>query len=357
MGWTSARALGMGNAHVAVAEGTDAIMYNPAMMMKTSGVTWRVMNPRAGIGNPTNLQYVGRLSNITNVAEALSDLYGKNIWAGGGGTSGVTVPYFGVAAYANTEAGIKAQSAPNTRLNLNYYFDYGGAVAIALPFVPEFMSVGVTTRSINRTGTTSVIGPSRLATADPNTLTSELKRRGNAYAVDFGTVMTVPGPISPTFGFTYRNLGYTSFSHNEGAGAPPRIEPEMLVGAALKVDLALITITPAIDYRYIGQNVPMGSNLGLGIEVDLPLIDLRVGMNQGYYTAGVGLGLGVLRADVATWGVELGAYPGQEVDRRYMAQVTIELGFDPSRFFGGSGSGGASGKSGGGGGRRLKQRR
>lgn len=353
MGWTSVRALGMGNAYTAVADDADALMYNPAMLMKVKGVHWRVMNPRAGIDNPSNLQLVGALSNVSDVAQTVNSLYGANIWAGGGGMSAVTVPYFGFGAYANTEAGIKASSPPNTQLNTNYYFDYGGTLGLALPLIPEFMGIGLTVRSVNRTGTTAAIGPATLATNNPNALTAELKRRGNAYAVDTGMIFTLPGPISPTLSFVYRNLGYTTFSFDEGAGSPPRVEPEMLAGAAIKVDLPLITITPSIDYRYIGwNNIATGNNLGLGLEISLPLIDIRGGMSQGYYTAGFGLNLGIIRADVATWAVELGAYPGQDADRRYMAQVTIQLGFDPSLFWGSSASGSKSGEH-----RRLKQRR
>ncbi len=48
-------------------------------------------------------------------------------------------------------------------------------------------------------------------------------------------------------------------------------------------------------------------------------------------------------------GVELGEYPGQHEDRRYMAQVTFDLGFDLGNF---SGKDSKTGKR-----TRLKQRR
>jgi hypothetical protein len=356
MGWTSVRALGMGNAYTAVADDADALMYNPAMLAKVKGVHWRVMNPRVGIDNPNNVQLAGKLTDqSTDVATKINSLYGSNIWTGGGGMSAVTVPYFGFGAYVNTEAGIKAQSPPYAHIDTNYYFDYGATLGFALPLIPEFVAIGVSTRSVNRTGTTGGIGPATLAQNDINALTNEFKRRGSAFAVDSGIIFTAPGPIAPTVSFVYRNMGYTTFSHQEGAGSPPSIAPEMIAGAAFKIDLPLITITPSIDYRYIGQNVATGNNLGLGVEVALPLIDLRAGMNQGYYTAGLGLDMGLIRADVATWAVELGAYPGQEADRRYMAQLTIQLGFDPSLFWGSSTSSSGTGTSGER--RHLKQRR
>ena len=361
-GWTSARALGMGNAATAVPDETNAIFFNPALLMKVSGVHWTVMNPRAGIGNPSNMALAGPLSQAgSNMGEAVNALYGHNVWLGGGALSSIAVPYFGVAAYANTEGGIEAVNPPNPRLNMNYYFDYGGAVGMALPLIPGFMGWGITVRSVNRTGTTSAIGPGTLGTGSMTTLQNQLKNRGNAYGVDFGALFTIPGPISPALSFVYRNLGYTTFSHDEGAASPPAVAPEMIAGASFTVNIPLISITPAIEYRYISwPSVPMGSNLGLGLELGLPLLNLRGGMSQGYYTAGAGIDLGMIQADVATWGVELGAYPGQSVDRRYMAQLTIQLGIDFGNLFGGGGSGGGDGSGSGGGGsghKRLKRRR
>jgi hypothetical protein len=123
----------------------------------------------------------------------------------------------------------------------------------------------------------------------------------------------------------------------------------------------LITITPSIDVEYVDQSsIQLGNKLHAGVEVSLPLIDLRAGLNQGYYTAGVGLNLLFAQIDIATYGVELGAYPGQLEDRRYVAQITFDFGFDPGSFGGhggGSSGDGGDGSGGSGSGMRLKQRR
>jgi hypothetical protein len=60
--------------------------------------------------------------------------------------------------------------------------------------------------------------------------------------------------------------------------------------------------------------------------------------------------MGLLKFDLATYGVELGEYPGQKEDRRWLFEMTMELGFDPNFNLLGSGSGGS-------GSRRLKRRR
>jgi len=357
-GWASVRALGMGNAYTAAVDNSDAMFYNPAALMRVNGVNWTIMDPRVGIDNPSNAQLISSLSNTQNLASTINSLYGNQIWAGGGGMSAITVPNFGIAAYANSEAGALVGNPPDPQANLNYYFDYGAALSTSLELIPGIFSIGATARWVDRTGYVGNVGASVLSQSSTAALQNLLKSRGSAIGVDFGSLIVLPGPVSPALSFVYRDIGNTTFSHAEGAGAPPPVASEMIVGASVAIKVPLIKITPAIDYRYIGQSgVQLGENINLGVELSLPLIDLRGGLSQGYYTAGVGINLlGLLRADVATWAVEMGAYPGQQVDRRYMAQVTFELSFDPGKFLGGSFRGGSDG-SGSSGRSQLFQRR
>jgi hypothetical protein len=118
--------------------------------------------------------------------------------------------------------------------------------------------------------------------------------------------------------------------------------------------------------------VQLGKKIHMGIELGLPLLTLRAGLYQGYYSYGVGLDLGLVQIEAASWGTELGEYPGQLESRRYMAQLTMRIGFDlglkpgggsSSGKAGSGSSGGANGGGSGGGskgwgnGRKVKQRR
>jgi hypothetical protein len=355
--WFSVRAMGMGNAYTAVVEDSDALFYNPAGLAKISGFHWTIFDLHLGANGVEGLQAAQSVSGSNDMATALSNLYGKKVWVGGGGKSVLTGPGFGVGLFASTQAGLALHNPSYPVMDANYFFDYGAALGVAFDLVPSIMKVGVVGRRIDRTGTTVPVGPSVLATLDTSTLQSEFKSRGTAYGVDLGMILTVPGPIKPSLSFVWRNAGTLVFSHTEGAHAPPSVHDEMIVGGALKLDVPLITITPSIDYRYLTQtNVQNGNKLHLGVEIDLPLIDLRAGLNQGYYTAGLGLGLGPLQLDFATYGVELGEYPGQQEDRRYVAQITVQIGIDPGQF-GFGGSKGSGGNGSGGERRKLKQRR
>lgn len=353
--WVSVRALGMGNAYSAVVDDGDSLFYNPAGLAKASGFSWTVFDIHAGINGPETITNLQKIVNSTseNMSENLESLYGKPIWLHAAGKSAMTFGSFGAAYYTSNNAGIFLTNPANPTMNLNYFSDMGITLGVGFDLVPKIIHFGLGARRVTRTGTTLPIGPSVLAELDVDSLTAELRRKGVGYGFDVGTIITIPGPVSPSLSFVYKNIGSIQFSHDEGAGAPPPIAGEMVIGGSLLIDTPIISIRPAFDYKHAGNSSEqLGKKLHVGLEIDLPLIDLRAGFHQGYYTAGVGLGLGILSFDVATYGVELGEYPGQHEDRRYMAQVTFELGFDPGKFgFGGSGSG-KSGER-----RRLKQRR
>ena len=352
-GWSSARALGMGNSYSAIVSDADSMFYNPAGLANNKRFAWTILDPRAGLNGIDTVTRIKDLSSAdsSNFAQKLNGLYGHPIFGEAGAKTAFLAPGFGVAAFSNSNAGLYFQNPASPVLNVNYFLDYGVSVGGGFDLVPDTLKMGVVVRGVNRTGTAQAIDANSLAALDPAVLKSELARKGTGYGADFGLLATGAGPAHPTLSFVIRDAGTTSFRSAAGTIAPQPTVSNMLVGGSLELSGPLITIRPSFDYYYIDRpSIAPLNKLHLGVEVELPLIDIRAGLNQGYYTLGAGVDLGVLRVDVATYGVELGAYPGQQEDRRYIAQVTIDFGFDPGKFgFGGSGSSSER--------RRLKQRR
>ncbi len=355
----------MGNAYSAVVRNKDALFYNPAGLARVRGVNLTLLNLRAGANGQNVYDTYNSAKSTTGYASALRNFYGKNIWIGAGGKAAVTLPGFGFAAYDSADAAAYLNNPAFPNLNLRYTNDYGFATGIAFDLVPT-VHVGISAQRITRTGYSAPVSLSTLGTLNNQTLIDQITNTGSAYSGSAGVILGIPTPALPRFSVVWKDIGQTTFSKDSGQRAPPPIFSDITAGFAFDVDLPLLTITPSFDYKHITDSTEvLQKKIHMGIELDLPLFDLRAGSSQGYYTAGIGFDLGLIQADAATYGVELGEYPGQKEDRRYVLEATIEFGFDFSSGFlkglvGGSGPDGSSGSSSGSRGGRsrgLKQRR
>ena len=363
---TSVRALGMGNAYLGVVRDADSLFYNPAGLARVSGINWLIADVKVGANGAEVMETINDIQGSSSFSDTINSLYGDHVWLGAGAKSAFTLPYLGVSVYDSLDAMLDVNNPMYPNLDISAVNDYGYAIGGAIPLLPT-MHIGTVIKYIQRTGSRVPFGPSFVGSLDPDTIMESVETKGRGYSMDLGLNLLIPGPVSPVMSFVWRNVGVTSFkAESLTLAAPPRDLDEMSLGLALNLDAGLVTVNPAFDFRYLNRSdVQLGKKVHFGVEIGLPLIDIRAGFNQGYYTAGVGLNLGIIRMDAATYGEELGAYPGQREDRRYMLQFSLELGFDPISGTLGGGSGGsssssASKSSSGGGGRRgprLKQRR
>lgn len=348
--WSSARGMGMGGAYSSVVRDADAIFLNPAALARVSGVSWTPIDPRFGVNNLGVMTEYQAFQESEDIAAYVDSRWGEQTWAGGGVKSAVIFPYFGMAAFGATDLSMFSENPANPVVSLDYSADYGAVIAGAIDLIPTVMSFGMSAKRITRVGTSYPLRASTVVDVDEDEIQQELKNRGSGYGLDAAILVTLPTPIKPSFAMVYKNIGYTAFNHEGGMRAPARIAPDLTIAGSLEIDAPLITITPAFELKHVmDTETQIGKKLHLGVEVDLPLIDIRAGLHQGYYALGAGFDIGVMRADLATYGVELGEYPGQHEDRRYMAQVTFEIGFDLGNF---SGKDSKTGKR-----IRLKQRR
>jgi hypothetical protein len=113
---------------------------------------------------------------------------------------------------------------------------------------------------------------------------------------------TNPLPANRSFGFGFsakRDIGY--FFH------------DVIVG---------------VEAYDIGNNTngSLFRTIHMGVESRiLKVLRPRLGINQGYLTAGAGIDLKLLEIEAATWGEELSLNPGGLQDRRYGIRVALQL--------------------------------
>jgi len=369
---SSVRALGMGDAYTAIVDNSDSLFYNPAGLAKVSGINWKIFDVRAGASGVDALTDLQDVNSDEGFATGLNALYGDHVWAGAGAESAITVPMFGFAIYNHFDALLKVDNPVNPEVYTSVINDYGYVFGFGVPIGP-FVQTGMNFRYVKRTGARTPFGPTFIADLNPDEIYNNVTGWGVGYGADAGLNFLIPTPV---FGFsvaaTWRNIGRLSFRSEDPSANIPYEENDVGVGLGFVFDTPLLAIRPAIDFRYINrEDLQLTRKINFGVEFDLPIIDIRGGFREGYWTAGAGINLGLLHVDVASYGVELGEYPGQIEDRRYVASVSIELGVGnfsvvdasggSSSSGGKSGKGSSSSKSSGSkamwGSRKLKQRR
>jgi hypothetical protein len=368
---SSVRALGMGDAFTAVASDDSSLFYNPAGLARVSGLNLKVFDLGAGASGAAAYKKITGLQGAggAGFANQVTSLYGEHVWTGVGAETIFTMPMFGIGVYDHAGATIRVNNPVYPQLHTRFVNDYGYIAGMGIPLSP-FIHVGASLKYLKRTGADTTYGPSFIADLDPNTIINNLRGWGAGYGADLGATIILPAPFfTASLSAAWKNMGEIQFRSLNNTDIPK--EPNnVTLGAAFSFDTPIVSVTPAFDFTNLtNTDLQMTRKINFGVELGLPLLDIRAGFHEGYYTGGLGVNLGLFRVDLATYGVELGDYPGQIEDRRYIAQFTMELGV--GNFTATSGGKSVAGSKGGAGaaegatsstssiwgGRRLKQRR
>jgi len=326
------RPLAMGGAFTAVADDEHALFYNPAGLADISMLNLAVVNPLVE-GTEDGMEIFQDLqdTDFENVEEA-EDFLRKYIGVQQHIRAAVN-PYIGfnVADYGVMIAGLGqvtmdavAVDTLNPKMDVAVIGDYGllGGVGGKLPFTG--LRVGLSVKAINRQSLMEQYTAEDLVEEDFEEMVRDDLNEGSGISADIGVLYTLPfvSIVDMDVGFAVQNLPKMDM------GDALDIDTQVNMGLALKKKLAGFGFIGALDCMDLSQNIgeddDWGKRLHVGAEVKFPLIlSLQAGLNQGYMTGGIGLDFKVLRFDLATYGEEIGEEAGDQVSRRYLAQVTI----------------------------------
>jgi hypothetical protein len=328
--YISVRALGMGNAFSAIVDNKDSLFYNPAGLDRIHRLSLTVMDPTIGT-DAVNAYSTYQSATGNDYAKLIQNFYGQEVYVGVEDTLALAVPDFAIAGFDAFQLNFNLNNPAYSNLTFSATNDVGIATGIAMSLLPsDLLRFGIVGKRITRYGGRVVLGPSTIATLSNTPLTQMIGNYGTGYGADAGILLELPVPAKPTFSAVWHDIGQTFFNLNASSSTPPPpILDEIVFGYGMEIDVPGITIRPAIDFKHATMGTEqIGKRLHTGVEIQLPILSLRAGLNQGYYTLGLGFDFKYFRLDAATYGVELDTYPGQLEDRRYIAQITIDFNFD-----------------------------
>ena len=337
------RALGMGEAFIALADDSDAIWYNPAGLARISGGHVNIFDLTVGYDSRDTMN---RMFNAFFKSQSNALLRTDTEFMRLGIAPKFVTKYLGFSLFNNFQSSsdlFDIQSI-NATVDIWAFNDTGAIGAMGLP-IGDYISVGGSARGFVRGSIDSHLSALELLNqvgATPDNFTSTItksltKAIGAGYALGFnaGILLRVPLKVdSPkvVFGATYNDIGMTSFRGLSGVNKPKPIPPSLNFGTAWTYKLnPNSTITYAIDtLRWFEKKytLPIHERIRAGVEFKYRKFSLRTGTEHGYWSWGFGwFPAPHTKIMFGSYAVELGEYRYTENQRHYQLQIAI--GFNP----------------------------
>lgn len=347
--YRSVRSLGMGGARITTGIYDDALFSNPAMHREAE--TWKVSI--LNFSAETNSNFIQDVSKVGNVKDAsgtgvltqLSEqgLYGRNEHLRLSNVSGVYMPHlFGglnalsIGLLVNSQTNLMLRSTAEVDAQL--ITDVGPAVGFARSFMDETLDVGINVRAIYRLASDQAISAVDFLSGKSLKM-EDIAGQGAGIDGDLGVFYHIPVDLKVvkfSAGASIDNIAASTYSMKANfikniSSLPPKNDRSFNLG--VRADFPEFVVFKntqvAVEMQDIGSQshlVSTWKRVHVGGETTfLRVFAARVGLNQGYFTAGVGVNLPLLKIDAVTYGEELGSNIGMLQDRRYAVRLGIEI--------------------------------
>lgn len=349
----STRAMGMGNAFVAIADDENAIFYNPAGLrqLKEGKMNFFIkgaVDPEI----PDLLDDIDKAGDAVDETQAFLNLINANL----NNNYGLRAPSLGMlwarprwamaAILADVTADISFQRVGVPNVDVKAYQDTTLAYARAWDIRTKSgkLSWGVTGKLINRAFIDRRLDAATLV-ANDDILDESLAQEGLTLDFDIGALWRWQRPISgfwrhfePSAGFVVRNVldyGYLTNAKlltDVDSGDPEDLQRRIDIGGAVKLPQWWIwDTTLAVDFKDIlHDNWTFRKSYHVGLEFLWEMASWwkggwRVGLNQGHFTAGFSGQIWKFKLDLATYTNEIGTSSNQNESRLYMFTTSLDF--------------------------------
>jgi hypothetical protein len=343
--YASVRQEGMGGVKLTTGQYDENFFGNPAQLSQDPVWKFQLLS----LSSETTLTTVKNLSSMTGTSGGDSGMIGKVSSTAGDNLhvhetivlpalylpnfrGGKTSLAFGLITSIQNDMELRR----SFNLDPGTIVDIGPAVTIARSFMSDKLAVGVTARAGYRMTSRSNFS---LIDYVKGVSISPLKSGGEGVLVDFDLggryelpykykdiEFSVGAALNNIMGGKYDDMDVKLIKTGNQARAQPR---SFGFGASAK-KTALWVFTDsvlALDVYDIGNNTngSIFRLIHIGGETKWKLLKPRLGINQGYLTAGLGFDFKVLQLDVATYGEEMSLNAGQKEDRRFAVNFGIQI--------------------------------
>lgn len=356
--YKSTRAMGMGGAYTAVGGRVDSLFYNPAGLInipQDKGWEVNLINLSVEYGKNSE-QFLKDMKDafdtqdlngdgssnddqLRAVNDVLAKYRGENLHLRVADFTSIGHSYdrwaFGVGGIGSgrldalTHQGFGSDGFLEVDADATYGalggFSYG---------VTDNLFAGISVKSLHRETLIHNFTARELVDNQNNLsdyIQKDLKKSGDATGFDLGVIwkFAPASPLKPTFGASIMNVGNLNF------GAAGTLPQTVNLGVAINPSIPWSrSLTVAADYvdllNNFKQDKDMAKRLRFGAELQIfDILPAEVALRAGWYNSSPTLGFDVrlliFTISYAMYTEELGAYAGQDKDKRQL--VTLDIGW------------------------------
>lgn len=346
------RSMGMGNTTVAVTTDRSALFHNPAglslikekvdisfspLTFSIDGKFFELIDIMAKEG--------GKLTNLSNIDSSFINTINAydGEWVGVEYTPEVTIAAknIGFGIYSTWPVGVRLESGHLIpKLGIRGQRDLVFCWAVGVPLKVKNTHCGVSIEYVQRTPVSERITKYSETfilfdkfKSHPLTILNDLEEVKHGVSFDVGMMHNFRG-----FRIAYTVQDILGVIGGEIV-VPPQLDigtayyfPQFQSVAAIENVIVAIEFSDIFGKESISEKYEnFWKKVHAGAEIDLHYAAFRVGLNQGYPTAGIGLKYSLFKLDYVFFTEELGYYPGQLPKRKHA--VSLGMNFKAKRLW------------------------
>lgn len=320
--------LGRGGAGIALVDDGTSVFHNPAGLYFRDRYTFHFADFSLG-GNQnlqTSVQEIGSLtSGDGTLSEKFAPFLGLPMNLQGSFFPHLAVPGFLFGGWDYLSSSVQYRDPVIPRLEVDFRNDFGLITGFA--FGTHQVGFGASVRYIRRRSVFEDLSASSLL--EGVALLNALQAKGEGWGFNLGfQARHNQGIHHYGFGIAVEDVRGTKFrSKNISIPAPLKQESQLNLGGVYSLKSSAAEARVLLDVkRVLDAELSNTKKVHLGLEVDLPATEVRLGIFQGYWTAGLTVHvLPLLQLDLVTYGEEFGASSGQSVNRFYLIGMTLGM--------------------------------
>jgi hypothetical protein len=316
------RPMGMGGAFVALSNDSNALFYNPAGLADIKSIRANIFPLEVEVTDNTYGMYKDAsdvdFDSEQETSQFLRDHMGDLAHLNMSLVPSYSMPRFAFCAFGTGRVNMEAHDLQYPKLEVQVINDYGLGAGYAHPLLDDSLHIGASLKYVFRQSLSQEYTVTDIVEKDIDERVKDDLLEGQGVLLDLGLIykLTLLGLTNTRIGLSANNLIGSKL------GDAQDMDEHVDIGIAQDLDLKATKLTLALDYvdlfSQIGEDNDPAKRIRFGAELELlKFLELRAGIYQGYFTAGIGLDSRFVRLDLLTYAEEIGTYAGQRADRRY----------------------------------------